>query len=116
MLANQLGNTIGAGLLPIHQRMRHPRTTLLCAAVFMLSFIGAFVVMLKAQAGPDSIIPTTFAMYTYSGYLTSSVFCLASSGLQSADAELVQMLLVLTTSTSFVLGSGISWAWLAHGG
>jgi hypothetical protein len=48
-------------------------------------------------------------------YLTTSVFCLAPHGLISTDAEIVQKLLVLTTSLSFAAGTSISWAWLAAG-
>jgi hypothetical protein len=47
-------------------------------------------------------------------YLTSCVFCIAPSGLLSADAELVQQVLVLSTAVSFLVGSGVSWAWLAY--
>lgn len=45
-------------------------------------------------------------------YLTSSTFCLAGMGLPD-DSQMVQMLLVLSTVVSFVLGGFISWAWLA---
>lgn len=43
------------------------------------------------------------------------MFCLASHGLISKDAEFVQQLLVLTTGVSFAGGNSISWAWLAVG-
>lgn len=46
-------------------------------------------------------------------YLTSCTFCLAGKGLLADDSQLVQMVLVLTTGVSFVLGSCISWAWVA---
>ena len=44
------------------------------------------------------------------------MFCIAPSGLLSADAELVQQVLVLSTAASFLAGSGVSWAWLAYQG
>jgi hypothetical protein len=45
--------------------------------------------------------------------LTSSTFCLAGKGLPADDAQMLQMVLVLSTAVSFVLGGFISWAWLA---
>jgi hypothetical protein len=46
-------------------------------------------------------------------YLTSCTFCLAGKGLLADDAQMVQMVLVLSTAVSFVLGAFISWTWLA---
>jgi hypothetical protein len=46
-------------------------------------------------------------------YLTSCIFCLAGMGLPADDAQMLQMLLVLSTAVSVVLGGCISWAWLA---
>jgi hypothetical protein len=46
-------------------------------------------------------------------YLNSCTFCLAGKGLLADDAQMVQMVLVLSTAVSFVVGGFISWAWLA---
>lgn len=48
-------------------------------------------------------------------FITASLYCVASDGLLSGDAERVQMLLVLTTGTSYVLGGCISWLWVLFG-
>ena len=67
LLAAQLGNVAGAGLLPIPRRLARPRAVLLGAAAAMLSFIGVFVAVLELQGGPAVIIPLAFAMYALSG-------------------------------------------------
>lgn len=45
-------------------------------------------------------------------YTVAAIFCLTPQGLLSSDAELVQMLLVLTTNISFVVGGCVSWLWV----